>query len=97
MKLFNEVRRIGRILFIFVLMMTAAAAKDSVEVSTLQKQMLFRSFVQDSKDCKLDYSKPNHPRFHADVADSAASTCPDAFAWVQLAKTIKNKWWDWGL
>ena len=31
------------------------------------------------------------------VANSAPTTCPDMFAWVQLAKAIDQKWWNWGL
>ena len=100
MNLANAIQRINQTFLLIILTLfiqTASAEKEQVVVQTLQKQMLFRSFIQDSNDCKLYYDGGNEPIFDAAVASSAASSCPDAFAWVQLAKSIKNEWWDWGL
>jgi len=100
MRFLNDFQRKTSLFFLSMLLLLAQpsyADENTVQVSSLQKQMLFRSFVQDAKGCKLHFNRNNNPLFHADVAQSAASSCPDAFAWVQLAKSIKNKWWEWGL
>ena len=62
----------------------------------LQKFMLFRSFVQDSDNCAVTVENGT-PVFADRVAGAAAVTCPDAFAWSQLATAITEEWWNWGI
>ena len=62
----------------------------------LQKFMLFRSFVQDGPECALQAIN-GKPVFAAEVAGSAAASCPDAFAWSQFAEAISGEFWNWGI
>lgn len=61
----------------------------------LQKLMLYRSFVQDDPACAVSVEN-GAPVFAGPQAGSAAATCPDAFAWVQLAEAITQSFWNWG-
>jgi len=81
--------------FVFFSLSQVFAAEEP-KPNNLQQLMLYRSAVQDSSECRVLVIQGN-PVFVDKVAGSAASTCPDAFAWVQLAKVIKNEFWNWGL
>ncbi len=69
---------------------------NGVSTNSLQKFMLYRSFVQDDPSCAISVVE-GVPVFQGATASSAAASCPDAFAWVQLTKAISTEWWNWGI
>ncbi len=71
---------------------TAAQA----EPNSLQKMMLFRSMVQDDPACMVDVVE-GIAFVAGDLGTSAASSCPDAFAWVQFGTAIQEEFWDWAI
>lgn len=73
---------------------TTASAAD--KVNALEQLMVYRNFIQDAPDCSLTVKK-GKPIFNDAVASSAASTCPDAFAWAQFATAIQQEFWNWGI
>lgn len=66
-----------------------------VKPAGLQSMMMFRSFVQDHAGCDVTVTSDGQPVFADAVAGSAASSCPDAFAWVQFASAIQEGFWQW--
>ncbi len=75
-----------------------AQTSGQVSVNGLQQLMFYRSFVQDDADCKNQVTTKNgKPVFNEPYSATAAATCPDAFAWVQLADAISKSWWNWGI
>ncbi len=75
--------------------MPAGAQIDTLKTNSLQRAMLFRSFIQDAPECSVSLES-GAPVFAGGV-DSPAATCPDAFAWVQFASSIRDTFWDWGI
>jgi hypothetical protein len=66
------------------------------KINSLQQMMLFRSFIQDADACMV-IVKDRTVNYADAVTNSTPTTCPDMFAWVQLAEAIDQKWWEWGL
>ena len=62
----------------------------------LQKFMLYRSFVQDAPDCSV-VVEGGEATIGGINAVSGAATCPDAFAWAQLANAVSQEFWNWGI
>jgi len=72
---------------------TPALAQNATSPNSLQQFMLYRSFVQDDSSCSVSVVNDT-PIFQGATASSAATSCPDAFAWVQLTKAIAGEWWN---
>lgn len=80
----------------FVSPLGAFAQTEQTAPNGLQKMMLFRSFVQDDSACQVGVTD-GQPSIIGANAGSAASACPDAFAWVQFGEAITQQWWNWGI
>lgn len=62
----------------------------------LQQFMLYRSFVQDAPSCEVVVTDGVAAIGGANAV-SGAATCPDAFAWAQLANAVSGAFWNWGI
>lgn len=74
---------------------SAAGADTPTAPTSIDRAMLFRSFVQDAPDCAVS-AEGGAPVFAAPVT-APAMTCPDAFAWTQYLQAIKGEFWNWGI
>jgi hypothetical protein len=92
-KLLGKVALIG---VTFGLITATVVHSDGTGPNGLQQMMLYRSFVQDDAACQVGIVD-GQPAITGANAASAAATCPDAFAWVQLAEAINGEWWNWGI
>lgn len=63
--------------------------------NSIDQSMFYRSFIQDAPACSVSV-KDGAFVFADSVASTAASTCPDAFAWTQYLEAIDDRFWEWG-
>ena len=82
--------------FLVAFFLTTPAIAKAESTNSLQKFMFYRSFIQDDSACSVSSIK-GVPVFKGGTASSAAASCPDAFAWVQLIKPVSEEWWNWGI
>lgn len=64
--------------------------------NSLQKMMFYRSFVQDDSSCAVEV-RAGRAGIAAPNAAAGAATCPDAFAWAQMANALTSEFWTWGI
>lgn len=77
---------------------TAVAKENQAQPhpNNLQSLMLYRSAIQDAINCQVTV-KRKKPTFSNMGDGSAATTCPDAFAWVQFLEAIQQNFWNWSI
>jgi hypothetical protein len=97
----NKMKTIVTVALCYLLgvsLLNHAQIPSSASVNGLQQLMFYRSFVQDDPKCKQQVTTRNgRPVFAEPYSATAAATCPDAFAWVQLTDAISQSWWNWGI
>ena len=76
----------------------AQTATENLEITanSLQRNMLFRSAVQDDEACSVTVID-GAPFIDGDLGRSAAASCPDAFAWMQFGEAISGEFWNWAI
>ncbi|WP_296427700.1 hypothetical protein [Yoonia sp.] len=79
-----------------LVLVAATGATAQANVNGLQKMMLFRSIVQDDPACAVAVTD-GVAAIAGDLGTSAASSCPDAFAWAQFGTAITEEFWDWAI
>ncbi|MEJ8561576.1 hypothetical protein QTO30_10350 [Yoonia sp. GPGPB17] len=79
-----------------VSLVSTTAAMAQSDPNSLQKMMLFRSMVQDDPACAVDVTD-GVASIAGGLSTSGASSCPDAFAWMQFGTAIQGEFWDWAI
>lgn len=77
-------------------MAQTTAAEVEITANSLQRNMLFRSAVQDDPACAVAVTD-GMPAITGDLGRSAAANCPDAFAWMQFGEAITGEFWNWAI